>query len=120
VASPLHDDPPTPVVVDTGASDTRCDAAPIGGVRHTDRVEGAPPVRLELSGGNIPTDALEGFTRVLHDTAIGKPCSSAYVLQLGGDNEVHLYPEKSGGWSGWYRHPANKGVGSTVEPLTCK
>ncbi len=126
----LPDDPPAPIVIDTSSVDTACDAH-AGRHRFTSYIPSDKrPVKVALTSTKGKDSWVSNFspsTRVMHDTASGKMCTSAYVLS-GYDSRIYewqtafLYPDANGGWSGWrFRRPDDRSKSGVVaEQLTCK
>ncbi len=113
VASPVSGDPPAPVIVDATNKDARCDALAIGTTTYQEHVLGDTPVDMDLGGASYTA-----ADRVLHDSATGKLCTSAYLMEQGRDKSAYVYPDKGGGWSGWsFRTADDKAI---AEPLSCK
>jgi hypothetical protein len=112
VAWPVPGDPPQGVVVDASNEDTRCEGLAVGSTIHVARIEGpAVPVVVDLG-----KDTFSAVDRVIHDSASGKLCSAAYVMESH-DRDAYVYPDK-GGWTGW-SHRTGEGNKTIVEPFTC-
>lgn len=108
---PVPSDPPAPITLDATTTNTPCGEQKIGTLTHRERVEDAPPVVMVLDGNKF-----SATERVSYDTATGKQCAAAYVLEQG-DDTAYVYADKAG-WSGWIQRVKDDKV--RVEPLSCK
>ncbi len=130
IDSTLADDPPAPVVIDTVSVDNACDAH-VGHHRFTQYIPSASrPVRVRLDntkGKETWSTNFSPSTRVMHDLAGGKMCTSAYVMSASDSHNydsqtLFLYREANGTFSGWrFRRNEDRAKGGMLaDQLTCK
>lgn len=125
----LPDDPPAPVLIDASSPAPACDA-------HAGRLRVYSPLAYDRRTVHANVDTSQGTTksvvaftatsRLLHDTATGKMCTSEYALAGSSpgasDQSAFLFPEANA-WSGWRFHrtidPKDHKTVASAEPLTC-
>ena len=125
----IPDDPPAPILIDASSPAATCDA-------QAGRLRVYSPLSYERRTVHANVDTVQGATkavvtftatsRLLHDTATGKMCTSAYTANGSSpgssDQSVFLFPEAKG-WSGWRFHrttdPKDHKTFAEAEPLTC-
>ncbi len=123
VDMPLPDEPPAAIPVDSNAADAICDAK-AGRNRYQVTTYAADKRTLKLDMGTAKDwSPLLGYTRIMHATAAGKLCTSAYTA-TGSDQTAFIYPEPNNAFSGWRfrRAPDPKDKTKMVteaEPISC-
>ncbi|HEY8076316.1 MAG TPA: hypothetical protein VIF62_19455 [Labilithrix sp.] len=117
----IGDDPPTPVVIASGASDKACDASAATFRTSLLMTSDQRPVQVKIEDADKSTATARAYVRLAHPSQGGALCTSAF--QMSGSAASFLY-EDAKGFTGYrfksQKDPKDSSKWQTVaEPLTC-